>query len=72
MMEALRVAAVIVLLSSAAVLATRPGKLPLALRGLAKMLNRNPPQAAEDTALPLWKRLLAFLLVIASAALAMI
>ena len=65
--QALRVAAVIALLGAAAALATPPGSLPLALRGLARMLGGRA--AAGRRAAPIWRRALAFALVLAAAAL---
>ena len=65
--QALRVAAVIALLGAAAALATPPGSLPLALRGLARMLGGRA--AAGRRAAPAWRRALAFALVLAAAAL---
>ena len=72
--ELLRVVAVIGLVVVAAVLATPPGKLPLALRGIRRMLRRDlgigemPAQAKA----PVWRRILAFLLVLAAATLALV
>ena len=42
LVQILRIVAVVALLCVAAALATPPGRLPLALRGLAKMLGRRP------------------------------
>ena len=65
--QALRVAAVIALLGAAAALATPPGRLPLALRGLARMLGGRT--AAGRRAAPAWRRALALALVLAAAVL---
>ena len=75
-LQAARVAAIVVLVSVAAALATPPGRLPLALRGVRKMLRRTlcepePPETAEPRA-PAWRRAAAFLLVLAAAALAVL
>ena len=72
--EVVRVAAVIALVTVAAVLATPPGRMPLALRGLGKLLgNANfAASASARKSAPLWKRTLAFLLVSAAAALALV
>jgi len=66
---------VVALLGAAAVLATPPGRLPLALRGIRRVLRRdaesNGPQD-ESVRAPAWRRLLAFALVVAAALLAML
>ena len=53
--------------AAAAALASPPGRLPLALRGLARMLGAKTVEAASRV--PVWKRALAFALVLAAAAL---
>ena len=71
--EFARVVAVISLVMVAATLATAPGRLPLALRGIRRML-RSDLGAGEppaDAKAPAWRRALAFLLVLAAAALAL-
>ena len=69
-----RVAAVIALLGTAAALATPKGRLPLALRGVLKVMRRDRGECAaqhpEERA-PAWRRALAFLLVLAAVALAL-
>lgn len=60
---------VIILLGVAAILATEKGKLPLALRGMKRVLQRDAgisrqPGPAGEGGVPTWKRLLAFLLVL--------
>ena len=61
---------VIALLGAAAALATPPGRLPLALRGVYRILKKDrgesaaPPSAGPA---PLWRRILAFLLVFIAA-----
>lgn len=73
----LQVVAVIATLGCAAALATPPGRLPLALRGLQRMLRKDgaPPSAVPSPsavrATPV-RRFLAFLLVVLAAALAMV
>ncbi len=42
-LQIIRLVAVIALLCAAAALATPPGRLPIALRGLAKIMGRNQP-----------------------------
>jgi len=66
---------IIVLLGAAAALATPPGRLPLALRGVYRILKKD---CGESTALPssgpapLWRRILAFLLVVLAALIALV
>lgn len=61
-----RFVAVIVILGIAAALATEKGRLPLALRGMKRMLQRDAGASEQQTRkeVPLWKRLLAFALVV--------
>ena len=61
-----RFVAVIVILGIAAALATEKGRLPLALRGMKRMLQRAAGASEQQArkAVPLWKRLLAFALVV--------
>ena len=75
MRELARVIAVIALVALAAALATPPGRLPLALRGLAKIVRRDsavpapvPPDAKASPA----RRFAAFILVVLAALLAVI
>lgn len=72
--EFIRVVAVIVLLVVAACLATPSGRLPLALRGIRRMLRKDAgdaPPAAEAKASHR-RRAIAFLLVLAATALALV
>ena len=59
---------VIALLCVAAALLTEKGRLPLALRGVRKILRRDAglPGTSADEArgVPAWKRLLAFVLIL--------
>ena len=56
---------VVLLLFAAAMLLTDKSKLPLALRGLGKLLGtRMTTAAASAAAVPPWKRLLAFALIV--------
>jgi hypothetical protein len=61
---------VIALLGAAAALATPPGRLPLALRGVYRIMRKDrgesaaPPSAGPA---PLWRRILAFVLVVFAA-----
>ena len=64
--QALRVAAVIALLCAAAALATPPGRLPLALRGLSRVLGR---RVGDGGPVPAWRRALALVVVVVAAAL---
>ena len=72
-----RLVGVLALLIVAALLATPPGRLPLALRGVYRILRRDrglaeDPAAMAGTTAPTRKRLLAFALVLAAAALALV
>ena len=72
-----RLVVVLVLLCVAAAIATPKGRLPLALRGLAKMLGRDGIQTCEHSEhsniqVSLARRLLAFLLVLLAIILALI
>lgn len=71
-----KIIAVIVLLSLAAALATPAGRLPLALRGMLRVLKPEAGAAAEGrahgTPPSLGKRLAAFALVLAAAALVLL
>ena len=68
--ELIIVVLIIALLGAAAALATPPGRLPLALRGVYRILKKDrgecaaPPSAGPA---PLWRRILAFLLVFIAA-----
>ena len=70
MNELLIVVLVIALLGAAAALATPPGRLPLALRGVYRILKKDrggcaaPPSSGPA---PLWRRILAFFLVLLAA-----
>ena len=61
---------VVALLGAAAALATPPGRLPLALRGVYRIMRKDrgesaaPPSAGPA---PLWRRILAFVLVVFAA-----
>ena len=72
-LQVARLVAVVALLAGAALLAAPRGRLPLALRGLWRIMRKD---RAEDAAFPgevrasAWRRLLAFLMVVAAAALA--
>ena len=68
-LQVARLVAVVALVCAAAALATPKGRLPLALRGLAKMLRQDavpalPSQQGADQPVPLARRLLAFTLVL--------
>ena len=78
-----RIIAVVALLCFAAALATPPGRLPLALRGLQKMLRKDqsavggeasspPQQKNAQPSLSPARRIAALLLVLLAAVLAMI
>ena len=63
-----RLVAVLALLCVAAAIATPKGRLPLALRGVAKLFRIS----GEEQTVPAWKRLLAFVLVLLAVLLALI
>ena len=63
-----RLVAVVALLCVAAAIATPKGRLPLALRGVAKLFRIS----SEERTVPVWKRLLAFVLVLLAILLALI
>ena len=63
-----RLVAVLALLCVAAAIATPKGRLPLALRGVAKLFRIG----GEEQTVPAWKRLLAFVLVLLAILLALI
>ena len=67
-LQIVRLVAVLALLCVAAALATPKGRLPLALRGIAKLFRIS----CEEQTVPAWKRLLAFVLVLLAILLALI
>ena len=76
-LQVARLLGVLALLIVAALLATPPGRLPLALRGVYRILRRDrglpeDPAAMASTTAPTRKRLLAFVLVLVAAALALV
>ena len=70
----LRIVAVVALLCVAAAIATPRGRLPLALRGLQRLLRRDRGLSSADDAAPVsaGRRLLAFFLVILAAVICMV
>ena len=81
--QIVRICIVIALVCVAAALATPKGRLPLALRGLAKMLGRCDVERLRSCASsqslnlstsqpPAWKRLIAFVLVMLAILLSLI
>ncbi len=67
----LRIVAVVALLCAAAAVATPKGRLPLAVRGLRRVLRRDaglPPPGQTDRVSPL-RRFVSFLLVLLAAVL---
>jgi len=71
--ELVRMILVIALVIAAAALATPKGRLPLALRGLMKIMRKDTGRevTARTDGVPTWKRLIAFVLVILAFFLAM-
>lgn len=72
-LQGLRVAAVIALLCVSAALATPPGRLPLALRGLKKIMRKDrglPPDTTTDATVSPRRRFLAFLVALTAVAVA--
>ena len=66
---------VIALLGAAAALATPPGRLPLALRGVYRIIKKDRGECAappNSGPAPLWRRILAFLLVVLAALIALV
>ena len=63
---------VVALLGFAAYLLVDKSKLPLALRGLKKVLGTAAPSASSAPPIPVWKRLLAFALILIAFVLAVV
>lgn len=74
LMQILRVVAVLALLGGAAAIATPRRRLPLALRGVCRIMKRDRGESAADgrEKVPARRRLLAFALVLAAVVLAML
>jgi len=73
MNELVIVILIIALLGAAAALATPPGRIPLALRGVYRMLKKDRGESAalpSSGPAPLWRRILAFFLVLLASLLA--
>lgn len=69
--NAYRYVPVVALILAAIWLSHRPGDVPLALKGICKMLGKAPPASAVKRN-PVWKRLLAFLCVLLAFALCVV
>ena len=70
-----RIVAVVALLGVASVISTPKGRLPLALRGLARLMHSDrgePAAPMPAAAVPAWRRLLAFVLVLLAVVVAVI
>ena len=72
-----RIVLVVALLGVAAAISTPRGRLPLALRGLKRMMRQDRGEQAANPAdsgetVPMWKRLVAFVLVLAAVVIALI
>ena len=66
---------IIARLGAAAALATPPGRIPLALRGVYRILKKDRGECAappNSGPAPLWRRILAFLLVVFAALIALV
>ena len=73
LVQILRIVAVVALLCASAALATPPGRLPLALRGRAKMLGRRPTaDGGGEGRVSAGRRIAAFLALLAAVALAVV
>lgn len=76
MFELARVIVVIAMVLFAAALATPPNKLPLALRGLVRIMRRDrgmdPRAQSKPGIVPVWKKIISFVLVILAFVLAKI
>ena len=59
--------AVVALLGAAAAFATPRGRLPLALRGLGRVLGRPGGGRSGGAAVPAWRKAVAFVLVLLAA-----
>ena len=67
-LQIVRIVAVIALVCVAGALATPKGRIPLALRGVARLFKIS----GEEQKVPGWKKLVAFLLVLGAIAIALI
>ena len=71
MTELLRVIAVVALLCVAAAVCTPRGRLPLVLRGLKRTLGSKKSAAEDGEKVPVWRKMLGFLCVVAAVILAL-
>lgn len=74
-LQVARLVAVVTLLVGAALLATPRGRLPLALRGVWRIMRKDRGESAAqpgEARASAWRRLLAFLMVVTAAALALL
>lgn len=72
MIELIRVIAVVVLLCAAAAVCTPRGRLPLVLRGLKRTLDAKPSAADRGEKVSPWRKMLAFLFLLAAVAVALV
>ena len=72
MTELIRVIAVVALLCVAAAVCTPKGRLPLVLRGLKRTLNGKPSAADRGEKVASWRKVLAFLCLLAAVVVALI
>ena len=68
-LQVLRIAAVVALVCAAAALVTPPGRLPLAVRGVARLFGVEP---SGETEVPAWKKVVAFVLVLVAVGLCVV
>ena len=72
MTELIRVIAVVALLCVAAAVCTPKGRLPLVLRGLKRTLDAKPNAADLGEKVAFWRKVLAFLCLLAAVVIALI
>ena len=74
--QIVRIASVVALLGAAAAIATPKGRLPLAIRGICRVMRKGRGEGASTGTsaerVPAWRRLVAFILVLSAAVLAVL
>lgn len=74
-LQIFRIIAVVILVVLAAALATPPNRIPLALRGLARLMRKDNgiiSNSDKSASVSTWKKVLSFLLIVVAFALAKI